>query len=316
MSIPTNFQRFAKRFATLAAARRCLVSVALLVAATSVAACGSSGSGTGASSPARARDPRVAALLPASVRARHTLTIVTEASVPPIEFVASDGHTIVGFDVDIGHALGRVMGLKVNFQGVPFDSIVPGLAAGKYDLAMAGIAITKARERVVNLVSYFTDLNAFYVSAKGGPQITGLADLCGHSVAVQEGTIQASDAIAQNEKCKAAGKPGVEVKVYSTQNEVNLALTTGRQQVSIIDQPVAVYIVKKSGGRLKLTGKPYEPAPMGIAIPKGSGMAKPVLAALKVLMARGEYLRILKKWDVAQGAISKPAINPKNVNAS
>jgi polar amino acid transport system substrate-binding protein len=75
------------------------------------------------------------------------------------------------------------------------------------------------------------------------------------------------------------------------------------------DSPVAAYIVKQSNGQFKLTGKPYNTAPYGIAVPKGSGLDKPVLAALKVLMTNGKYKAILTKWGISEGAITNPKIN-------
>ena len=75
------------------------------------------------------------------------------------------------------------------------------------------------------------------------------------------------------------------------------------------DSPVAAYIVKQSNGQFKLTGKSYNTAPYGIAIPKGSGLAKPFLSALKVLMSDGTYKAILTKWGIADGAITNPKIN-------
>ena len=59
----------------------------------------------------------------------------------------------------------------------------------------------------------------------------------------------------------------------------------------------------------KLTGKVYGTAPYGIAIPKGNGMAKPILDAIKALMSNGQYMAILKKWGIAEGAITNPVIN-------
>src|SRR5262249_16644839 len=150
---------------------------------------------------------------------------------------------------------------------------------------------------------------SFYVRAQGGPTVNSLADLCGKTVAAERGTTQASDATAQNGKCKAAGKPGVTVNVYPDQNEANLALSSGRAQVGMADSPVAAYIVKQSNGRFKVTGRPYATAPYGIAIPKGSGLAKPVLDALKALMANGTYRSILAKWGIQAGAISSPTID-------
>ena len=75
------------------------------------------------------------------------------------------------------------------------------------------------------------------------------------------------------------------------------------------DSPVAEFQVKQSSGTFKLSGQPYGTAPYGIAIPKNNGMAKPVLAAVKHLMANGTYMQILTKWGVQAGAITNPVIN-------
>jgi polar amino acid transport system substrate-binding protein len=244
-----------------------------------------------------------------AVKIKSRLTVAADATYPPNEFIAPDGHTVVGMDPDLGHALGKVMGVKFNFVNASFDTIIPGLQSGKYDLGMSSFTDTKAREKVVDFVTYFSAGTSFYVKRKGGPTIVSLANLCGHSVAVERGTTQASDAAAQNAKCKKAGKPGVGVQVYPDQNSANLALASSRAQVGMADSPVAAYIVKKSNGQFKLTGKPYNTAPYGIAIPKRSGLARPILAALKKLMKNGTYLAILKKWGIERGAISNPKIN-------
>jgi len=75
------------------------------------------------------------------------------------------------------------------------------------------------------------------------------------------------------------------------------------------DSPVAAFIVKQSGGRFKLIGTPYGTAPYGIAMPKDSGLAEPILAAMKALIADGTYKQLLDKYGLAEGAITTPAIN-------
>jgi polar amino acid transport system substrate-binding protein len=75
------------------------------------------------------------------------------------------------------------------------------------------------------------------------------------------------------------------------------------------DSPVAAYAVKQSNGMFKLVGQTYGTAPYGLALPKGNGMTKPVLAAVKALMANGTYKAILTKWGVESGAITNPQIN-------
>ena len=75
------------------------------------------------------------------------------------------------------------------------------------------------------------------------------------------------------------------------------------------DSPVAAYQVQKTKGDLKLTGEDYGEAPYGIAVPKDSGLAEPILAALKNLIDGGQYEAILKKWGLENGAIDDPKIN-------
>jgi polar amino acid transport system substrate-binding protein len=292
--------------------------VPILLVAGLVAGCGSSKkssssttsstTSTSTSSSSPGVDSAVAAQVPSKYKSK-TLKVAADATYAPNEFIASNGHTVVGMDPDLAKALASVMGVKIDVVNATFATIIPGLSSGKYDLGMSSFTDTKARQKVVDFVTYFSAGTSFYVKAMGGPTISGLADLCGHSVGVESGTTQAMDAQAQNAKCKNAGKSGVKVSVYPDQNAANLAISSGRQQVGMADSPVAAYIVKQSNGQFKLTGKPYNTAPYGIAIPKGSGLDKPILAALKVLMSNGKYKAILTKWNIEEGAITNPKIN-------
>jgi polar amino acid transport system substrate-binding protein len=250
---------------------------------------------------------KVAVLVPAKDKSK-TLTVAADATYAPNEFIGPDGRTVVGMDADLANALAAVMGVKVKVVNATFATIIPGLQSGKYDLGMSSFTDTKAREKVVDFVTYFSAGTAFYTKT-GGPTINTLADLCGHTVAVERGTTQEMDASAQNGKCKKAGKKGVTVHVYDTQTAANLAISSGRAEVGMADSPVAAYIVKQSNGKFKLTGTVYGTAPYGIAIPKGNGMARPILAGLKVLMSDGAYKSILTKWGIQAGAITNPKIN-------
>jgi polar amino acid transport system substrate-binding protein len=282
-----------------------------LSTALAAAACGSgAGTGTGATSSASpsGQVSSIAAQVPAAVKAKGTLTVATDATYAPNEFIGSDGHTVVGWDADLATALGQVLGLKINMINATFDTIIPGLVSGKYDMGMSSFTDTKERQKTVDFVTYFVAGTSFYVKTSGGPDITSLAGLCGHKVAVEKGTTQQTDAQAQAATCKSAGKP-VTLQIFNDQNAVNLALSSGRADVAMADSPVAAYQVKQSDGTFKLSGPPYGTAPYGIAIPKNSGMAEPVLAALKHLMAEGTYTKILEKWGVQGGAISNPVIN-------
>jgi polar amino acid transport system substrate-binding protein len=289
-----------------------LAGALVVVVALVAAGCGGSKKSaqtTTATTSTAAANSKIAAEVPAKIKSKGTLTVAADATYAPNEFIGSDGHTVEGMSPDLGHALAAVMGLKVKVVNASFDTIIPGLQSGKYDLGISSFTDTKEREKVVDFVTYFSAGTSFYVKAQGGAAITTLADLCGHKVAVERGTTQAADATAQSAKCKKAGKPAVSVLVFPDQNAANLALSSGRGQVGMADSPVAAYIVKKSSGQFKLSGTPYGTAPYGIAIPKGNGMAQPILDALKELISNGTYMSILTKRGIQEGAITSPTIN-------
>ncbi len=313
--------------------RTTLVAIlGLLATALLAAGCGSSNNNSGSSKTANltatpgikvAKDPKIAGEVPKSIASKGTLTVAADATYAPNEFIASDGKTVIGMDADLAKALGEVMGLKTSVQNVTFDSIIPGLAANKYDLGMSSFTVTKEREKTVDFVTYAIAGTSFFVKSPGGPNVKSLADLCGLTVAAERGTTQESDATAQDKKCKAAGKKGVSVQVFPDQNAVNLALSSGRADVDMSDSPPAAYAVEQSNGQFRLTGKQYGVAAYGIAMPKNNGMAKPVQDALKSLIADGTYQKIFSYWWlVKKGSagcpctITTPQINPTNVPAN
>jgi polar amino acid transport system substrate-binding protein len=293
--------------------RKSWLSVAVsLLGAAAIVGCGSSSSNTttsaATSSPAAGggtsgANASVKALVPSAIKSKGTITVAADASYPPNEFIAPDGHTVIGMDADLSQALAKLMGLKAHVVNVTFDAIIPGLAAGKYDMGASSFSDTKEREKVVNFVDYFLAGESFITKSSGGTSITSLSDLCGKSVAVESTTTEQAAAEAQSKKCKAAGKPAVNVVVFPNQNAANLALVSGRAQLGFLDSPPAEYQVKKTNGELKIVGPTVATGPYGLAIPKKTGFAKAVLAGMKVLIHNGTYAAILKKWGIQNGAI-------------
>jgi polar amino acid transport system substrate-binding protein len=278
-----------------------------------IAACGSSSSSTssstsGTTASTTAANAAVVKLVPAAVKSKGTLTVASDASYAPNEFIASDGHTVIGMDPDLMKAIAAVMGLQVKVVNVPFASIIPGMAAGKYDVGASSFTDTKEREKTVDFVTYLSVGEAFLSKANSGVSPKSLADLCGLTVSVESGTVELDDATAQNKKCKAAGKPAIKLLVFPDQNGANLALRSGRAQVDFADSPIIAYQVRQLGVQVK-SGPTFGVAPYGLALPKGNGMAQAVLAALKQLMTNGTYAAILKKWQLQSAAITNPVIN-------
>jgi polar amino acid transport system substrate-binding protein len=300
-----------------------VVVVSLAIIATSCSKSSTTGGGgtptstsTGAAVASPVKDPTIASEVPSDVASAGTVTVATDASYAPNEYVDPQTQQIVGMDIDLGNALATVLGLKFNFVNAGFDTIIPGLQSGKFGLGMSSFTDTKERQLVVDWVTYFSAGTSFYTNATGAPAVTGLDSLCGLSVGVESGTTQEHDSKAQSKKCTSAGNQAVNVQAFPDQNGANLALSSARVQVVMADSPVAAYAVKQSAGKFVLAGTPYGTAPYGIAIPRPAGtpqgqapMSKPILDALKNLMATGVYQQILEKWGVQAGAIDNPQIN-------
>jgi len=290
-------------------ARMCVPALAVLV----LAGCGSSSSSTSStattSSGSSGADAALAAEVPAAIKAKGTLIVATEAEYAPNEFLASDGHTIIGMDPDMLTAIAEVLGLKVSFVNANFEAIIPGLAAGRYDIGASSFTDTKEREKTVDFVDYFKAGISFYAKTSANPGVKTVADLCGKTVAVEKGTVELEEATKQSGVCTKSGKKAVTVLSFPGQNPVNLAVESGRAELGMADSPVVAYQIKQSNGQFKLIGESYEFAPYGIAIPKTSGMTTPVLEALKTLISNGKYTQILTKWGIQSGAITTPAIN-------
>jgi polar amino acid transport system substrate-binding protein len=283
------------------AAARVAVFAALAGAAYAVPAAASSSSGV---------DPAAAKLVPASVKAKGTVIVAADATYAPNEFIGPDGHTVIGMDADLANAIFPLLGLKVKVVNATFLSIIPGLLSGKFDVGMSSFTDTKLREKQVNFVDYFEAGTSFFEKASGGPPVTNLNSICGLTVSVESTTTEQIDADAQKAKCTKEGKKPDTVRPYETQTEANLALSSGRVQVSMADSPVAAYQVKQSHGVFKLVGQSYGVSPYGIAVPKPDGtLDKAILVALQDLIANGKYTAILDKWGIQSGADKHPVIN-------
>jgi polar amino acid transport system substrate-binding protein len=256
--------------------------------------------------PTQSTNAAIAATVPANVKSKGTLTVAMDATYAPDEFIAPNGSTIVGMDADLSTAITQVLGLKAKLVNATFDTIIPGIQSGKYDMGASSFTDTIARQKVVDFVDYFTAGEGYYVKSGSPLAFNGLASLCGHSVAVESGTTEESDAKAQAKKCT-SGK--VTVLSFGNQSQANLAVSSGRADVGFADSQVAGYIVATSNGVFQNSGTSFEVAPYGLALPKGNGMAAPVQAAVNYLIGNGVYGQILTKWGVQSGAVTSSVVN-------
>ena len=304
-----------KRFAAAACC------VAMLAGA---AACGTSdasdtksGSGSSSSSSTAGydvsgvkKDASIAALLPDSVTKDGKLTVGMDTSYAPAEFLAEDGKTPVGYDVDIVKAMANIFGLKADPVTANFDSIIPSVGS-KYDIGVSSFTVTNERLDSVDFVTFYK-AGSTWVTKKGNPEKVDTSDLCGKKIAVQTGTTQEESVAEISKQCKANGKQPVDVLSSKLQTDVTTNVVTGKAVAFYADTPVAGYAISQTGDQLATLGEDEGVAPEGAAIKKGdSATDEAVQKALQKLMDDGTYRKILKHWGAEGGAVTKTEINPK-----
>ena len=224
---------------------------------------------------------------------------------PPQEFL--EGQTLVGIQPDIVLALSEVMGVKVENQSVgSFDSLIPGLSTGRYDMSSADFGVTKPRLEQVDFVSEFAIGTAFATKTGSPITVAQPTDLCGHSIGVLNGSYFVDQVNQASADCEKAGKEPLTVQTYPTDGARVLAITNGRVEITAATVDAMAWVIKSESVPLTVQTLVYEPLEQGIALPKDSKLGPALQAAMKEIMNNGTYTKILQKWDVAQIGYTSP----------
>ncbi|MGA8260942.1 MAG: ABC transporter substrate-binding protein [Arenicellales bacterium] len=259
---------------------------------------------------ARADEAPFKHMLPKDIQSKGYLSVASEIQYPPFETFAADNKTVVGIDADIAAALGKELGVELRFVSTSFDAIIPGLVAKRYDMAMSAMTDNRKREKQVDFVDYFGSGGGILARTADKDKYKTLDSLCGVTVGIAKGTTEVADAEKQSAKCKAEGKPAINSQIFARQNDMVLALQSGRVDAAMADAPNSAATAQESKGQLVLTGPAYDKSVFGIVFPKGSDqLMKAVQAATQKIMDDGTYLAILKKYGQQDNAITKATIN-------
>jgi polar amino acid transport system substrate-binding protein len=293
------------------------VAVATTGAALILTGCGddpesSSASGDAAdeSRPTVEVDDELAARVPGEIGEDGTITVGTDTSYAPSEFIDEDGETIVGFDIDLFRAVAEKLGLEAEFESASFDSIIAGVGSDRYEVGVSSFTINPERLAEATMVSYFS-AGTQWATKAGNPEDVDPDDACGAIIAVQRGTVQVDDITARSAECEAAGEEPIDIQQFEGQDEATAAIVSGRADAGLADSPVMAYAVQQTNEQLELLGDIYDSAPYGYVVPKAETEFGQVLAdALTALIEDGTYAEILEKWGVEAGAIDTPEVNP------
>lgn len=304
---------------SLASARRRL-AVAGAIAVTGallLSACGDQTSDSGSDEQkTESSDAPLFDKLPKKIQDAGVIKVGSDIAYAPMEF--DEGGKAVGVDVDIAKALGEELGVELKFTNSTFDNLIPATQSGRFDMIMSAMTDTKDRQEGtdegkkvgdgVDFVDYFNAGVSILVQKDNPKGIEKIEDLCGQTVAMQRGTVSEAIAKEQNKDCD---KP-MKVLKFDKDTEALLQVKQGRAVADLNDFPVAAYNAKTSGGGndFEVVGEQIDEAPYGIAFTKKNTELRDVIKeALDAIIENGEYEKVLKEWEVEQGAIDEATIN-------
>ena len=248
--------------------KKLLAAVLALTMLLALAACGSGNSDTNTAS---------------GSAGKTTVTVATSPDFPPFESL--DGSEVVGIEVDILQAITEKLGLEMQLEQMDFESVIPGVQAGKFDIGMSGITITADRQKNCDFTQpYFLASQAIVVTPDSN--ITCKADLAGKTVSVQTGT-------TAEEYCM---ENGYEVLAFAANNDAAAALTSGKAAAWVVDNEVGVALAAQQG--LVVLDEAMTSEPYAFAFAKDSALTAQFDEALGELLADGTVAAIFEKYGV------------------
>jgi polar amino acid transport system substrate-binding protein len=257
---------------------RKLLGVSAAAAALSllVAGCGAADPSPSSEAPAGCTSPLSASDLVTA----GTLTMSTNATLPPMQFVDASGN-LAGMRVDLGNEIAKDLCLKASFVNVDFDSQIPGLSGKRWDMINTGMFYTAERSKSVILVPYEVQGVAISVPQGNPKGLKAGTDLAGVGVAVEAPGYEYDTLTALSKTLVAQGKPAIDIKTFKTTADAYQALAAGQADaVAIVDSVTTYY---QDNGRFETAFKGLNTAPLafGFANAKTAGAVAGVLAQLK-----------------------------------
>ena len=215
------------------------------------------------------------------------LHMATEGTFPPYEYY--DNGQLVGIDIEVAGAIAEKLGMTLETTDIAFDSIIPGVQAGKYDIGMAGVTVSEERLQQVNFSdSYATGVQVVIV--KEGGKVQSLDDMADAIIGTQSGTtgfIYASSDFGDDH-----------VKSFTKTTDAVEALKNGQVDCVLLDNAPAEALVEANpDAGLSILETAYTVEDYAIAINKeNTDLQAKINAALAELVADGTLQSIIDKY--------------------
>src|SRR5450432_1416207 len=226
------------------------------------------------------------------------------------EIEPKDPSKYVGFDIDLGEAIGDCLGFKLTYKPVTFAALLTTLASGQADIVISDIYATKERAKAADFITYSKVFDGVLVAKDNPKGIHGIdLTMCGAAAAENTGFVEVPLVQDLGPKCKAEGKAEPTLQLYDNNANCIQAILAGRADTYINDVNTVDNAVKAYPDKLEKAIAVTIPYSVGIAVPRDKPkFREAVMAAMMEIYKSGDQLALLKKWGLDPENLKEPGL--------
>jgi polar amino acid transport system substrate-binding protein len=249
--------------------------------------------------------------LPDRIKKAGKIVAATQPNYPPIAFKDPASNQLTGFDIDLGEAIAKELGVKLEWQETAFAQMISSLQTQRVDIALAGMSDLPARREVVDFIDYMKTGPQFFTTTNRAGEIKTIEDLCGKKVGASRSTNWPTQ-MEELSKTVCAGKGRPAMTVIGTEGSVDARtqLKSGRLDAAVQGSETLPYFQKQEPNTLVLIGVPFSEQLTGIPVLKTEPQLRDaVKEALDRLQSKGIYDQILAKYGLQASKLATIGVN-------
>jgi len=252
--------------------------------------------------------PAAAAGLPDRIATRGSLIFGIVPNYPPMEFRDPASNALVGFDVDLGEALARELGVKAQWQETAFEQMLPAVGTGRVDAILSGMSDLASRHDAASFVDYLRSGPQFFSLASRAAEFADIHAVCGKAVGASRRTSFPRE-IGDWSAAHCGDKPITFVGTEGS-SDARTQLRQGRIDAAVQGNETLSYVMEQEPNAYAPIGAPIGAQLTGIAVAKDDAALQNAIAgAIDRLIADGSYKALLDKWRLSSNGIEKASIN-------
>lgn len=241
-----------------------------------------------------------------------TMTNAINPHTPGYEVINPDNPSeYMGFDIDLGDAIGACLGFSVDYVAVGFSELIPTVASGQADWILSNLYATQERAQGgVDFISYSKVFDGALVP-KGNPEgITGIdTSICGLTIALNKGYVEVPLVEAMADDCAAEGLPAPEVALFDSSADCVQAILAGRADSYMNDINTVKRFIAEHPDDLDSAATVMLDYEIGIGVPQGEHELRDAIqAALTVVQDSGVQAELAQKWELDANTVAEPTV--------